>query len=181
MASTQERQVVALMTNLTGKDINCERYINWSGPSGPSPPTIPAGGVTRFNEFGPKAAVVYHGQNMEQNPTSWVLAWDAPEIIPIASKKVYVTCGPKSVIDNMTDDQILKNLNESFGASTATDSVMKISATANIRNLNPWNPVDSIITVTFKNIETPSDGTETLTCTNRNSCAMAVSKLNTGQ
>ncbi|KAK9682085.1 hypothetical protein RND81_10G048900 [Saponaria officinalis] len=167
MASTQERRVVALLTNHTGKDLKYERYINWSGTLGPSPPIIPAGGVTRFNDFGPKAAVVYHGQNVDQNPISWVLAWDAPEIIPIATKKVYVTCGSKSVIDNMSDDQILKGLDESNGESMATDALMKITATANIRNLNPWNPVDSIITATFESVKASPDNIKSLTCTTK--------------
>ncbi|KAL9246365.1 hypothetical protein vseg_019909 [Gypsophila vaccaria] len=136
MASAKEetqKQIYAKLTNNTLKEIYCERYFDWSGKPGPFPPTIPAGGVARFNDFGVKGAVIYDGRNAANSPVSWVLAWDSPEIIPGVRNKVYVTCGTKSEIDNLTEKQIQEKLEQSV--SFAEDTASKTIVGADIEEL----------------------------------------------
>ncbi|KAL9239891.1 hypothetical protein vseg_014169 [Gypsophila vaccaria] len=150
--SQQMKQVIATMANMTKTEIYCERYFNWSGRPGPFPPTMNAGGVVEFDGFGSKGAVLYNGP---MNPTgryqpAWVLAWDAPGISTGgAPNKVYVFCGGKSEVDNLTEKQILERLEASSDESKAEDSYTKTFITAILKSVAPVDPVVGVITVTF--------------------------------
>ncbi|KAK9750847.1 hypothetical protein RND81_02G226300 [Saponaria officinalis] len=139
MASEQanhlQRQVVATLGNQAPSEIYCERYMNWSDRPGPLPHPIPAGGVIDYFDFGLWGAVLYNERRVTCQQKGWLLAWDAREITIGGSYKVYVTCGTKSEIDNLTEAEIKKSLGESFAESTAADVESRTTANAIIKSL----------------------------------------------
>ncbi|KAK9683470.1 hypothetical protein RND81_10G143300 [Saponaria officinalis] len=84
---------------------------------------------------GSRAALVYSGTNAAKEPCAWILAWSAPNYSYLQDR-VYVLCGPKTLIDSMTDDQILMFLNSSLDTSNATNLGTKTSANATIDDSN---------------------------------------------
>ncbi|KAK9682160.1 hypothetical protein RND81_10G054600 [Saponaria officinalis] len=134
-AEMHQKQILATMANRTSNEILCDRYYNWSGKPGPFPPPIPAGGQIKFTDFGNKGAVIYDGPNAACMPVSWLLAWDAPEISSLAPNKVYVTCGLKVVIDNLTENQIQKKLEEASDKSSHIDPISGTKVDATIKDL----------------------------------------------
>ncbi|KAL9239896.1 hypothetical protein vseg_014172 [Gypsophila vaccaria] len=153
MAETQIRKrVIATMANKSPHEIYCERLISWPQLPGEFPPTIPADGVIDYRGFGSKGAVYYNGpQDTTGAPqTAWLLAWDAPGISPgPAPNKVYVTCGTKSAIDNLTEAQILARLEASTSESKAIDDVTKTYAEATIKGMSSIGEIVGAIASTF--------------------------------
>ncbi|KAL9233748.1 hypothetical protein vseg_008704 [Gypsophila vaccaria] len=144
MATVKEvsqKQIVATLTNKSLKEIFCERYFDWSGKVSPFPPSIPAGGVAKFKDFGDYGAVIYDGHNVDNSPVSWVLAWDARLGGP---DKVYVTCGTKSAIDNLTEKEIKEKLEQSSDKSSAKDGTSKTTVDAEILEENSVIPTADI-------------------------------------
>ncbi|XP_074285867.1 uncharacterized protein LOC141611264 [Silene latifolia] len=149
MASIQlENQVseklIANLSNKTPHVIHADRYIKFSTPQlGPLPPAIDAGKEVTIPYFVAKGAVVYAGPVINQFGTSraWVLAWDTTaEVVipPRPNNKVYVTCGSKYDIEKMTDDEILKKLNEStLPVGSHVDPITKATIHAELTHLIP--------------------------------------------
>ncbi|XP_074311156.1 uncharacterized protein LOC141647023 [Silene latifolia] len=135
-----KEQLTANLNNQTETQIHSERYINYSKSEiGPDPPTIDAGEEVTFNGFVSKGAVVYapHSPNkgIPGLSPAWVLAWDTTgyTVFPPIPNKVYVTCGPNYIIERMTDDEILKKLNESISPDDShTDPITKATINANL-------------------------------------------------
>ncbi|XP_074286407.1 jasmonate-induced protein homolog [Silene latifolia] len=131
--------IVAKMKNQTPTVMHCERYIKWSMPdTGPSPPPIEATGVTSFTGFVSKGAVVYVSSTKETCSVAWLLAWDRPDkyyFIPPCPNKVYVACGPKSVIEKMSDEEIQKKLDDAPSAEVAAiDPITKATVHAKLED-----------------------------------------------
>ncbi|KAK9672335.1 hypothetical protein RND81_12G093900 [Saponaria officinalis] len=131
------------MTNQTLSDLTLDRCYTWSGtPTDPGfPGSIPADGSATFTylrgvDDGSIAAVVYTGAN-ESGTYAYVLAWDAPTDNTPTPNKVHVKCGPKSVIDSYTFDEIREYLNVSGQNSRARDILLRIIASADINDSNP--------------------------------------------
>ncbi|KAK9690554.1 hypothetical protein RND81_09G137200 [Saponaria officinalis] len=150
-AAVQLKRVIAIMANKSQNEMYCERYINWSGAPGPFPPPINADGVVEFSTFGTKGAVLYNGPpDVAKYQSAWLLAWNAPGLSPgPAPNKVYVTCGTKTDIDNITDKEILERLEASSSESKDSDAYTRTFVTANIKGLSPIDPVIGAIGVTF--------------------------------
>ncbi|KAK9750845.1 hypothetical protein RND81_02G226200 [Saponaria officinalis] len=139
MASEQanqvRRQVLATLGNQGPSEIYCERYMNWSDRPGPLPPPVPAGKVIEFSGFGDWGAVLYNELRVTHQQKGWLVAWDAREFTIGGSYKVYVTCGTKSEIDNLTEAEIKKSLEKSFAESTAADVESRTTANGVIKSL----------------------------------------------
>ncbi|KAK9749335.1 hypothetical protein RND81_02G118700 [Saponaria officinalis] len=111
------------MLNQTPTSMTLFRSVTWAGS--PCPPCYPARILPNesvvFNNpadprLGSKAAVFYAADG-PFNARAWVLAWDAPVLYTPTSNKVFVLCGPKSLIESMTDDQVLEALEKSSESS----------------------------------------------------------------
>ncbi|XP_074311168.1 uncharacterized protein LOC141647033 [Silene latifolia] len=137
---TVKEKLTANLNNQTKTQIHSERYINYSkSETGPDPPTIDAGEEVTFNGFVSKGAVVYAPPSPTRKipglSPAWVLAWDTTgyTVIPPIPNKVYVTCGPNYIIEKMTDDEILKKLDESTSPDGShTDPITKATINANL-------------------------------------------------
>ncbi|XP_074285864.1 jasmonate-induced protein homolog [Silene latifolia] len=146
MASMQVKnseQLIANMKNQTPHELHSERYVKYSHPGpGPVPPTIDAGKEVTFDGFVSKGAVIYAGPVINAIGTSpaWVLAWDttAETLLPPRPNKVYVTCGSKYDIEKMTDEEILKKLDESISpVGVACDPITKATIHTELCHLIP--------------------------------------------
>ncbi|KAK9749329.1 hypothetical protein RND81_02G118300 [Saponaria officinalis] len=110
------------MLNQTPTSMKLFRSVTWAGSAAPGYPAgIQPGRSVVFNNLanpclGSKAAVFY-ATDCQLNPLAWVLAWDAPIDYTPTSNKVFVLCGPRSVIESMTDDQVLVALETSSSSS----------------------------------------------------------------
>ncbi|XP_074318080.1 jasmonate-induced protein homolog [Silene latifolia] len=129
----------ATMNNQTHFAMTLARSHNWSGaPLGTFPATFFPNSSSIFtqlkgNFFGSKAAVVYNGKNASGTDCFWVLAWHAPvDNTTQTPNRVYVVCGPKQVITNLTFDQIQQKLDTSLTFDTSTDAATKTRADGNI-------------------------------------------------
>ncbi|XP_074319960.1 jasmonate-induced protein homolog [Silene latifolia] len=126
------------LTNQTLAEMKLNSAIDWSGNVATRfPPTIAPGQSVTFShlgdgDFGSKAAVVYNGINAVGLQCGWLLAWDAPANTQQSPNKVYVTCGPKSVIDGLDFEQIRMYLSESESKSNAVDPATKTRVNAEI-------------------------------------------------
>ncbi|KAL9239895.1 hypothetical protein vseg_014171 [Gypsophila vaccaria] len=141
------------MANKGSHEIYCERLISWPQLPGEFPPNIPADGVIDYRGFGSKGAVFYNGPQVTigmRPQTAWLLAWDAPGLSTgPAPNKVYVTCGTKSAIDNLTEAQILERLEASTSESKAIDDVTKTYAEASIKGMSSIGDIVGAIASTF--------------------------------
>ncbi|KAK9684288.1 hypothetical protein RND81_10G199300 [Saponaria officinalis] len=144
MAKAQPQNGAQLTVfNQTLSTLSFVKSIKWSGKvSSPGyPPSIGPGAAGMFSHlktsnFGSEAAVVYSGTNAAMQPCAWILAWYAPADSSDGNK-VYVFCGPKTLIDSMTDDQIRMSLESSLDTSNATNLGTKTSANATINDKMP--------------------------------------------
>ncbi|XP_074319014.1 jasmonate-induced protein homolog [Silene latifolia] len=135
----------ATMNNQTHFAMTLARSHNWSGaPVGTFPATIFPNNSAIFthlkgNFFGSKAAVVYNGKNASGTDCSWVLAWHAPadNTSPQTPNRVYVVCGPKQVIANLSFDQIQQKLDTALTFDTSTDVATKTRVDGNISDTVP--------------------------------------------
>ncbi|XP_074273452.1 uncharacterized protein LOC141597035 [Silene latifolia] len=143
MASMQvekpQRHVYVNMKNHTSIEMLCEKYISFGQPNHPVLlPPIPAGEKLDLGQVVWKGAVVYSGYNKEKEPSAWLLAWDPFVTNGMPSvRKVYVACGSKSVIENMSKEEIEKNLDDASEFSEATDPITKTTANAVIIGASP--------------------------------------------
>ncbi|XP_074318088.1 jasmonate-induced protein homolog [Silene latifolia] len=102
----------ATMNNCTHFAMTLARSHNWSGaPVGTFPEKIFPNKQAIFthlkgNFFGSKAAMVYNGKNA-------------------SGGTVYVVCGAKQVIANLTFDQIQQKLDTALTFDTSTDAATK--------------------------------------------------------
>ncbi|KAK9716161.1 hypothetical protein RND81_06G215100 [Saponaria officinalis] len=126
--------------NQTLATLTFEKSIEWSGKvSNPGyPASIAPGAQGRFSHmrgsnFGSEAAVVYSGTNAAMNPCAWILGWYAPAD-STDGNKVYVFCGPKDLVDSMTDDQIRMSLESGSNSSNATNASTKTNAAGTIND-----------------------------------------------
>ncbi|KAL9233093.1 hypothetical protein vseg_008131 [Gypsophila vaccaria] len=131
------------INNRTPLDLTLDRVFTWSGaPTNPGfPGSIQADGETQVTYIrgindGSIAAIVYTGGN-ESDAYSYVLAWDAPVDNTPTPNRVYVNCGPKSVIDCYTFETIRQYLNVSGVHSEARDILSRTTTSADISDLNP--------------------------------------------
>ncbi|XP_074319953.1 jasmonate-induced protein homolog [Silene latifolia] len=133
-----------VVVNQTKSVMTLGRQINWSGtPAYPGyPDTIWPNQKVIFNhladgDFGSTAAVIYNGTNLTGQPCAWVLAWDAPAESERKPNKVFVTCGSKSQIDNLENNEIRHFLSESSKHSFTFDPAAQVSAQAIINEKLP--------------------------------------------
>ncbi|KAK9672325.1 hypothetical protein RND81_12G092900 [Saponaria officinalis] len=151
MSSTQPRKTLwqaqngaqLTVSNQTLANLTFFKSINWFGKvSSPGYPAIihpnASGLFSHLRNTNDKsmAAVIYSGTNQSMQLCAWILAWCAPAK-SIEGNKIYVFCGPQSLIESMTDDQIRVSLESSFENSNATDTAAKISANATINDTVP--------------------------------------------
>ncbi|XP_074284526.1 jasmonate-induced protein homolog [Silene latifolia] len=143
-AKQWQNGTVATMHNQTRSSMSLDRYMNWSGipaATGSFPSTIPANGAANFTHlrdghFGSVGGVQYSGFNATGMKCAWIVAWQAPveNDPPLPPNRVYVTCGPKTVMDAMTWHQILMKLDTSPTDDSESDSSAKISVDAHIHD-----------------------------------------------
>ncbi|KAL9225463.1 hypothetical protein vseg_001386 [Gypsophila vaccaria] len=126
--------------NQTIGTLSFVKSVEWSGkPSSAGYPASIAPGAsamfshTRGSDFGSEAAVVYSGTNAAMQPCGWILAWNAPAE-SADGNQVYVFCGPKTLIDSMTDDQIRMSLESSLDTSNSTNQTTKTNAAGTIND-----------------------------------------------
>ncbi|XP_074319956.1 jasmonate-induced protein homolog isoform X1 [Silene latifolia] len=135
--------IKATISNMTHFAMTLDRSHSWSGiPANPFPETIPPNSkviLTHLNEnyFGSKGVVVYTGRNAVGMDCSWVLAWHALADNKSPPNRVYVLCGPKQAIDNLSFDQIQQALDNASTSDTFTDQATKTSIDGNINDLVP--------------------------------------------
>ncbi|XP_074319024.1 jasmonate-induced protein homolog [Silene latifolia] len=147
MASTQVQKATSLdtqtgtqvtMINQTSNDLRFSSSMIWSGTSR-FPPIIKPNTSGMFNttgnvNSGSSAAAIYYGKNSQGLPCAWVFAWDAPADTETGQNpnKVYATTGARSVIDNLTFDQIQTFLSKSSAYSHDIDFVYRTKVEAQI-------------------------------------------------
>ncbi|KAK9749331.1 hypothetical protein RND81_02G118400 [Saponaria officinalis] len=128
----KQKSAQVTMLNQTPKSMTLFRNVTWAGSAAPGYPAgIQPDESVVFNNLadpnvGSKAAVFY-AADCKLNPLAWVLAWEAPVRYTPTSNKVFVRCGPRSLIESMTDDQVLEALEKSSESSQCPGASATIS------------------------------------------------------